>query len=233
MVRCIPARPPGLTWSLLLVVSDDGRWAVSREMEGDPTELWRLTDGTLHHTLDTYDDTLGRRIQLISAAFDVPNNTLTGMDSDGIVYRWSIETGERLHRVKLDVVSITRTFRRILKSVVSRNGYWVCWTVYDYQYNVAHIAETKEGRWIWSTHGHRYELESIQFSPDGELLATSSRDCALRLWRTRDGTCIAKEAHPEKGPAELAFSEDGELLVMGAHDGTVRIIRIRDLEETE
>ena len=233
MVRSIPAREPEITEDSFVVISYDGRWAVLRETAGGPIELWRLTDGALHHTLDTYDDTLGRRIQLISAAFDVPNNTLTGMDSDGIVYRWSIETGERLHHVKVDALSSIAFTRTILKSVVSRNGDWVCWTMDGDTHNVAHISETKEGRRIWSTHGHRDELESIQFSPDGELLATSSRDCALRLWRACDGTCVAKETHPEKGPAQLAFSEDGELLVMGGRDGMVRIIRIRDLEETE
>ena len=233
MVRRIPARKRECTLDCVLRISDDGMWAILREALGRPTELWRLTDGALHHTLEIYDETRDQKTDLISTAFDVPHNTFTGMDSHGTVFRWNIETGERLHHVRVDGFSVTGIVRRILKSVVSRNGDWVCWTMDDDTRKVAHIAETKEGRRIWSTHGHRYTLESIQFSPDGELLATSSRDCALRLWRTRDGTCVASETHPKKWPAQLAFSEDGELLVMGAYDGTIRIIRIRDLEEME
>ena len=66
------------------------------------------------------------------------------------------------------------------------------------------------------------------FSPDGRFLATLSRDHTMRLWRTVDGKCLAREAHPTRKWETLAFSDDGEILAIGARDGTLNILRTRN-----
>ena len=94
--------------------------------------------------------------------------------------------------------------------------------------HVVHVAEVETGSWLWSTSGHSKYIEASTLSPDGHFLATSSDDCTMQLWRTTDGMCLAREAHPTKGRAKLAFSDDGEVLAIGARDGTVSILRTRN-----
>ena len=64
----------------------------------------------------------------------------------------------------------------------------------------------------------------IVFSPDGTLVATASERVPLRLWRTRDGECIATDSDPEKAPSRNVFSDDGELLVMRGRNGKISIL---------
>ena len=38
--------------------------------------------------------------------------------------------------------------------------------------------------------GHTNEVNAVAFSPDGKLLASSSRDETIRLWDTQTGECL-------------------------------------------
>ena len=74
--------------------------------------------------------------------------------------------------------------------------------------------------------GHSNEIYSLDFSPDGQLLATASADNTIRIWRVSDGTCIKTL----KNPAEfgcVSFSHDGKLIVSGSWDNTVRLWNVK------
>jgi WD40 repeat protein len=40
---------------------------------------------------------------------------------------------------------------------------------------------------VWKVGGHTGEVYSIAFSPDGQTLASGSRDQTIKLWRVSDG----------------------------------------------
>jgi WD40 repeat protein len=71
--------------------------------------------------------------------------------------------------------------------------------------------------------GHAGMVTDVDFSPDGSLLASVSKDRTLRLWEVDTGrnlaTCIGHEAEVEC----LAFSPDGELVATGDWSGKVRL----------
>ena len=60
---------------------------------------------------------------------------------------------------------------------------------------------------------HRGNLEDLEFSPDGRLLATGSRDSVARLWDVATGTLAAPEMVHTHHVAHLSFSRDGTRLV--------------------
>ncbi|MCG9131695.1 sigma-70 family RNA polymerase sigma factor [Candidatus Poribacteria bacterium] len=72
--------------------------------------------------------------------------------------------------------------------------------------------------------GHKDEVRSVAFSPDGKILASSVRYGTVRLWDTETGANIATL---EEAGGPVVFSPDGKLL---ASSGPVQAIKLWDLE---
>jgi WD40 repeat protein len=80
--------------------------------------------------------------------------------------------------------------------------------------------------------GHSDAVYAVAFSPDGNALATTSRDGTLRLWNLTD------RAHPRPWGAPIAahagklywvaFSPDGRTVATADGDGTVRLWDVRN-----
>lgn len=70
--------------------------------------------------------------------------------------------------------------------------------------------------------GHQDAIQSVSFSPDGQMLATGSYDKTVKLWR-RDGSLFKTlEGHTEP-VTSVHFSPDRKTIASGGWDGTVRL----------
>jgi WD40 repeat protein len=74
--------------------------------------------------------------------------------------------------------------------------------------------------------GHKATIVSLEFSPDGKTLASSSSDNTARLWDVADGTLLATfkgHFHHVNG---VSLSADGQSVVSGGWDRTVRFCEL-------
>ncbi len=70
---------------------------------------------------------------------------------------------------------------------------------------------------------HMWRVWSVAFSPDGETLASTGHDHAVRLW-DMEGRRVRTVLHGHwRNVNALAFSPDGSLLASGSSDLTVRV----------
>jgi WD40 repeat protein len=77
------------------------------------------------------------------------------------------------------------------------------------------------GQQLAELQGHTAPVTVASFAPQGELLATASRDCTIRLWDVRTGKLLAVLAG-HAGPVTcLAFTSDGQRLASGSTDATI------------
>ncbi|MBJ7899460.1 MAG: hypothetical protein GC158_05990 [Cyanobacteria bacterium RI_101] len=69
---------------------------------------------------------------------------------------------------------------------------------------------------------HREGVASAAFSPDGQILATGSRDQTVKLWTNRGQLRQTLRGH--RGAVyRLAFSPDGQTLASAGQDGTIKL----------
>jgi eukaryotic-like serine/threonine-protein kinase len=71
--------------------------------------------------------------------------------------------------------------------------------------------------------GHEGDVYGIDFSPDGQLLATTGRDATVRLWDAHSGKELATLLGHATETGDLAFIDSGRLLVSADDNGKVYV----------
>jgi hypothetical protein len=71
--------------------------------------------------------------------------------------------------------------------------------------------------------GHRGEVRSAVYSPDGSRILTSSRDKTARIWDARSGTQLTVFSGHDSEVESAAYSPDGTRIVTSSFDKTARI----------
>jgi WD40 repeat protein len=70
--------------------------------------------------------------------------------------------------------------------------------------------------------GHIGPVYGVEFSPNGQFIATASADRTVKLWRT-DGTLLNTFAKHQAAVWDVAFSPDGQLIASASRDKTVKL----------
>lgn len=78
--------------------------------------------------------------------------------------------------------------------------------------------------------GHRQEVKSICYSPDGELIASSDRLGDIIVWKASSGAIYKIIKGNGRLVKAVAFSPDGKLLATGSNDDTIRFFNCETWE---
>jgi WD40 repeat protein len=72
-------------------------------------------------------------------------------------------------------------------------------------------------------HSHAGCAWSVNFSPNGQMMASGGFDALIRLWDVQTGQCLqVLQGHTEAVFA-ISFSPDGQILASGSHDETIKL----------
>jgi WD40 repeat protein/tetratricopeptide (TPR) repeat protein/energy-coupling factor transporter ATP-binding protein EcfA2 len=79
---------------------------------------------------------------------------------------------------------------------------------------------------LYMTIQDKRELQSVAFSPDGNWLATGSRDDHLRVFDLDTGTQVFSWGFEDKRVTSVAFSKDGRLVAAGNRDAKAAVFNV-------
>ena len=78
---------------------------------------------------------------------------------------------------------------------------------------------------INSPKGDSGKVNSVAFSPDGQILASGSNDKTIKIWELSTGEVICTLTEHSAPIQSVAFSPDGQTLISGSWDKTIKIWR--------
>lgn len=201
-----------------ILFSPDGTRLATACKDG-AVKVWAFSDDTLSPLLTLS----GHKDQAVSLAFSPDGGRLASGGRDGTVRIWdisstgSVEPVMYQHLAAVQSVAISPDGTHVVTGAGVDGGNAIIWDTLS-----AKPLHTLSGQdWIWRT----------VYNPDGELLATASRDATLKLWDTATGTEISTLAGHEQQPDSYffrgvlaaAFSPDGTRLATAGGDGAVRV----------
>jgi WD40 repeat protein len=91
--------------------------------------------------------------------------------------------------------------------------------------------DVRTGKEIRTFEGHRSDLSSVVFSPNGQYLASSGWDTKIKVWDVAAGRELLTIHRHSDVVARLSFSPDGKYLASGSWDGSVRLWDLTNGEE--
>ncbi|MEL6580115.1 MAG: caspase family protein [Cyanobacteria bacterium J06621_12] len=92
------------------------------------------------------------------------------------------------------------------------------------------MGNKNQAKLIKTLPAHEQTISQINYSPDGEIIASASWDQTIKLWHYDTGKLITSLNH-QAAVNTVAFSRDRQILISGTEDNLIYIWNISDLEQ--
>jgi len=205
---------------LSLAITPDSKTLITGALDG--IRLWDLTKQRPLYTLNRFDH------QTYALAIHPEGSILASGHKFGTVKLWNLKTGRLLETIPAHTRALNPVSGRSNLSVsvlaYSPDGNTLVSGSYDRTIKVWDLQITGQLAYP-PLRGHTGRIEAITINPNGEILASASRD-GVRLWNLQTGELLAVLGGHGDWVKSLAFSNDGRFLATGGFDRIIKIWQV-------
>jgi len=187
--------------------SPDGRMIVSGSEADHMVKVWDVVSGRV---LRTFEGSYGRGV-----AFSPDSRSIAAGDYDTLKL-WDVTSGRELHAFtgfggQVEAVAFSPDGRTIALALGPSNSTGAEGeTAPAAEDRTVKLLDAASGRELRAFKGHKNDVRSVAFSPDGRSILSAGGD--VRLWDVGSG----RELHCFEGYSSAAFSPDGRSIVTGS-----------------
>jgi periodic tryptophan protein 2 len=84
------------------------------------------------------------------------------------------------------------------------------------------VWEWQSETYVLKQQSHFYDMNSLAYSPDGQIVATGGDDGKVKLWNTGTGFCFVTFSEHTAAVSTVVFSSTDKVVLSASLDGTVR-----------
>ncbi|MBW4577891.1 MAG: WD40 repeat domain-containing protein [Aphanothece sp. CMT-3BRIN-NPC111] len=198
-----------------IAIRPDGQ--VLASASSDKTiKLWNIKTGQLIRTLGP------AREAAIKLDFSPDGQRLLSTTQDSNIHLWNVQSGERIRTIPIHRQGATVWLpARLNPSRIRLGAADSILATADMDHSIK-LWNARTGARIVTMKGHQDSIQSLTFSPDGKMLASSSQDGTLKLWsltslqQARSFQLVAdrRDTWQRRLGYDLDFSPDGQTIAV-------------------
>ncbi|HEY9651803.1 MAG TPA: WD40 repeat domain-containing protein [Coleofasciculaceae cyanobacterium] len=195
---------------LAMAMTPDSQTLVTGGLDG--IRVWDLRTQRPLYNMVRFDN------QTYSLAVNPNGDILASGHKFGTIKLWSLSNGAPLGSISAH----TSPANPISALAFTPNGLTLVSGSYD---RTIQVRDIRTGQLMHVLRGHTGRIQSIAINPDGETLASASRD-GVRLWNLRTGELLTVLTGHQDWVRSVAFNRDGSMLATGGFDREIIVWRL-------
>lgn len=160
--------------------------------------------------------------QVVCAAFHAPTSRLVVGFSSGLFSLWDMPDFQSVH-----ILSISQ--EKISSVAINATGEWLAFGAQ--RLGQLLVWEWASESYILKQQGHFFDMNTVAYAQDGQVVVTGGDDGKVKLWNTASGFCIVTFSDHSAPVSSVEFAKQGQVLFSASLDGTVRaydLVRYRN-----
>ncbi|KII87643.1 hypothetical protein PLICRDRAFT_162405 [Plicaturopsis crispa FD-325 SS-3] len=160
--------------------------------------------------------------KVVCTTFHAASNLLVVGFSTGVFGLWEMPGFTNIHTLSISQEKISSV-------AISPSGEWLAFGAKKLGQLL--VWEWQSESYILKQQGHYFDMNTLAYAPDGQVVATGGDDGKVKVWSTHSGFCFVTFTEHSAPISSVAFAKHGHVLFSASLDGTVRaydLVRYRN-----